>query len=360
MKKILLMFNRFDDANGVARAAIAIANNLSDRGDRVTLSPLYRCDPSSKKYLHQGVEVLPVFGFYFPGFASILNFIPKKLLYKYAVRDKYDVEIAFQFGQSIKILSRSTNTSAVHYAWMHGYDYGLKLRKYYPCFDKVFCVSKFNANRLKSELNNIEIGYCYNTLDDESIIAQGKEPINIEYSKDRLTFISVGRFTKEKGYPRLIQCAIKLIREGFKFNLWVVGDGPEMETCRKLVADNHLEESIFLLGSQSNPHKFTSKADVFVCPSYSEGYSNACTEAIMLGVPVISTNVSGAREIIDDAEAGLVFDNTDDGIYNGIKHVIEGNNVVGSWKDTIQSTSYRFSKKYRCEGLYSCIDEIVK
>ena len=359
MKKILLVFNRFDDANGVARAAIAVANNLSARGDSVTLSPLYRCSSSSISHLDNRVTVKPVFGFYFPGFAKVLDIIPKKLLYKYAVKGEYDVEIAFQFGQSVKIISHSTNKKAVHYAWMHGYDYGLKLKKYYPSFDKIFCVSRCNAERLHNEMSNISVGYCYNTLDDKAVCAQGSELIDLS-ANDVFTFVSVGRFTKEKGFPRLVNCAIRLLQEGFKFNLWLVGDGPEMEICKTMVSDNHLEGFILFMGTQTNPHKYTSKADVFVCPSFSEGYSNACTEAIMLGIPVISTEVSGANEIIEDAEAGEVVENSEEGIYKGMRHALELSDVILIWKNTIQSTKYRFSKDYRCHRLYDCIDEITK
>ena len=78
----------------------------------------------------------------------------------------------------------------------------------------------------------------------------------------------------------------------------------------------------------------------------------------MLGVPVISTDVSGAREIISDSETGLVVQNSDNGIFEGMKEVLSNPSVVGEWKQKLDSTRVRFSKKERINHLLEVFDSV--
>ena len=97
--KICLIFNHLQLQDGVCRSAIAIANRLAGYPSiEITLIPLFKVDKECYKYIDKRVAVKTVFGFYFRGFASIVSKIPSSLLYKYIVGDKYDVNIAFQYG----------------------------------------------------------------------------------------------------------------------------------------------------------------------------------------------------------------------------------------------------------------------
>lgn len=361
MKRIVLVFNSLTAANGVARAAVAIANSLAEtEGYDVSLLPLFRYEKDMVlSFLDKRVHVNKAFGRYFKGLARILDLIPDRILYKLVIRKQvYDIEVAFQFGLSTKIVSASCNKNARRLVWMHGYDEGLKLKRYYAKFDRVLCVSKCNAERLKNELgNNITIDYCYNVIDDEKVREMGSEKIDYP-RKTHLVFVSVGRLSPEKGYTRLPIIVEKLAKCGFVFSVWIVGDGPMKKDIEEEIKARHLSDFFVLWGTQSNPHKYTSKADVFICPSFSEGYSNACTEAIMLGVPVISTDVSGAREIISDSETGLVVQNSDNGIFEGMKEVLSNPSVVGEWKQKLDSTRVRFSKKERINHLLEVFDSV--
>ena len=359
MKKVVLVFNSLTAANGVARAAVAIANCLVETEQYdVTLFPLFCCEKEVVlSFLDKRVHVKRLFGFYFKGFAKLLDIIPDNILYRLIFRkQRYDVEVAFQFGLSTKIISASNNRSAIRLVWMHGYDVGLRLKDYYTKFDRVLCVSKCNAERLKEELNNsIIVDYCYNVIDDELVRELGKERIDYPH-RNCFTFVSVGRMSQEKGYTRLIPVVERLANSGFVFSVWIVGDGPLKGELEEEIKNLHLSDFFVFLGTQRNPHKYTSKADVFICPSFSEGYSNACTEAIMLGVPVISTDVSGAREIIADSESGLVVDNSEDGIYEGMKEVLCNPSIVEEWKRKLVFTKERFSKIERTNHLLNIFD----
>ena len=116
-----------------------------------------------------------------------------------------------------------------------------------------------------------------------------------------------GRLTQVKGYDRLVRVCAKLRDMGYEFSVAILGKGEEEENIKKLISENSLEERIKLLGFQENPHKFIRNSDVFVCSSYAEGYSTAVSEAVILGVPVVTTECSGMREIFGDEECGITM-----------------------------------------------------
>ena len=351
-KRISFAFNHLQYSDGVARAAIGIANLLSERDDiQVILRPIYHVDKSVMSILASNVVVKPVLGFYFSGMSRILNRLPGALLHKLVFGMKEsDIEIGFQHGTATRAVVSGTKKNAYRMVWVHGYDERLTLRKYYLRADKVVCVSKSNADKLKHDLGmgaaNSRVDYCYNPIDNHEVEKLGKESADLPaYSGVRM--ITVGRLSPEKGYLRLLHALSRLKHEGFLFQMIFVGDGPQKEELLQCTKDMGLSECVIFAGAQSNPHKYTAKADVFICSSFAEGYSTSCTEAVMLGVPVVSTQVSGAEEIIESAESGLVVENTEDGLYENLKKILEDPEVICRWKETLQNSKYNFSVEKR-------------
>lgn len=361
MKKICISFGHLESSNGVSRAAIAMANLLSKDYD-VTLVPLFAFEKQALKTINPEVHVRRVFGFYFHGFVRLIDFIPDFLLYWLIFGlYHYDLEIAYQKDMPIKIIGgKHCHFSTKKLAWMHGYDEGVTLKRQYERIGKVICVSKCNADRLASELPTIITDYCYNPIDDVKIVNQGKDNVDLERSDKNILFVSVGRLSPEKGYYRLLDVCAKLRGEGFCFSLWLVGDGPEFERLQTHMSELHLEEIVTFVGAQSNPHKYTSKADVFVCSSYREGYSTACTEALLLGVPIITTEVGGSQEQIEDAECGLRCGLEDNDLYLALKSVLENPKVIEEWKNKLKETKERFSQKERSARLFNIINNTLK
>ena len=256
----------------------------------------------------------------------------------------------------IRILAASDNQMCRHYAWIHGYDTGLTLLECYRKMDKVITVSRSNEERFIQETEGqIPIACCHNLIDDKYICEMGKEPIDIE-TDDGMTFVAVGRLEPGKGILRLIESCGRLKQEGYRFHLWLIGDGEQREVLEKRTTELNLEDRVQFLGSQSNPHAYTSKADMLVCASYSEGYSTVCVEAIMLGVPVLSTDVSGAREIIADAQAGMVVGMGDADRYEGMKHILDNPSQIEQWKQILQTTSAVFSYENRAIELAQTLE----
>lgn len=361
MKRICISFGHFEASNGVSRSAIAIANLLVDKGYDVTLAPIFRIEDELKKTMKSEVHLQRVFGFYFRGFARIVNLIPHFILYWIIFgRRHYDLEIAFQRNMAIRIIGGDLRKNKVaKLAWIHTYDEGLELKKYYERIGKVICVSKQNANRLKEELPTVIADYIYNPIDETEIIRQGQAPIDLKRDENSLLFVSVGRHSPEKGYVRLLKIVEKLKYEGFKFKLWLIGDGPQHKELLNLCDTLGLQDVVTFTGATNNPHRYTSHADVFICSSYREGYSTACTEAVMLGIPVITTDVGGSKEIIDDSEAGIHCSLDDESLYGAMKQVLVNPKLVSEWKEQLKRTQYRFGQNERTKQLYRIIGETL-
>lgn len=360
-KKICISFGHLECSNGVSRAAIATANLLTWEYD-VTLVPLFAFEKKALEMINPEVRVRRVFGFYFQGLAKIVDLIPDFILYWFIFgRYHYDLEIAYQKDMPIKIIGGNhCNYRTKKLAWMHGYDKGLTLRKQYERIGKVICVSKSNAERLAAELPSVKTDYCYNPIDDKAVVSQGNEVLDKEPPTNQVLFISVGRHSPEKGYYRLLDVCARLRDEGYEFSLWLVGDGPEHTRLVHHSEELKLDNVVTFTGATPNPHKYTSKADVFVCSSFSEGYSTACTEAIMLGIPVITTDVAGSKEIIEDSGCGIRCGLDDDSLYQAMKTVLDNQSIISDWKSVLNETKYRFSLNERSQKLFSIINERIE
>ena len=357
-----MMFCDMKKSSGVSNVAIEIANFLvSTKRYEVTLVPIYEWGGSVRDKLSSSVKVRPIFKFYFKGFSKLVNIIPNKLLHDIFVgKEKYDIEIGFQYGKATMIMASGQSDKHVTLGWMHCYDEGLLLRSCYEKFDKMVCVSKCNADRLKIELNHsLPIDFCYNPIDEKVILGQASEPIDILKDKN-VQMVSVARHSPEKGYSMLLKVIKRLKDEQFRFNMWLIGDGPAHEN---LICESHqlgIDDYVTFLGNQKNPHKYTSKADLYVCSSFIEGYSTACTEALLLGVPVLTTDCAGGEEIVNESEVGKLVEQNEQSLYQGLKDVLENPLVISEWKNKLSTTKERFTQKARFKKLLDILENTNK
>lgn len=352
-ERICISFNHFQYADGVARSAIGIANKLSECSNlQITLRPIYRFEKSVMDIVSSDVAVKPVFGFYFKGMARFVNRLSKSFLhYLIFGHGRYDIEIGFQHGTSTIAVVSGKNDNSKHLIWIHTYDDSLVLKDYYLKADQVVCVSKCNAMRLAKDIDiGNKVTYCNNLIDEKKVQLLGEDSVDV-FNRDCLKLVTVGRLSPEKGYLRLIEVLGRLKIEGYSFEMVIVGDGVQKAELISFCKKNNVEKEVVFVGNQSNPYKYVSKADVFICSSFSEGYSTACTESIMLGIPVITTLVSGAEDIIGDSESGLIVENSDLGLYGGIKSVFQDPSIVNKWKDMLSRTKNRFYIEARTQRL---------
>ncbi len=122
------------------------------------------------------------------------------------------------------------------------------------------------------------------------------------------SILSIGRLVPWKGFRMLIKIMPKLFEINQAFRLIIVGDGPDREILVSMIRNLGLEKKVFLVGrkSQSELAIYLAAADMFVLDTGYEGFSHQILEAMVAGVPVITTAVGGNKEIIDQGENGFM------------------------------------------------------
>jgi len=285
------------------------------------------------------------------------NFSPR-IFRRLYLRDKFDVEIAFIEGYATRIVSGGNSCKKI--AWVH---IDLKLNPWtniafrsqkeqarcYSAFDKVISVSQ-SVKKSVEELFSCKSIVIYNPIDADKIRRMSSQ-VAVKRGKRPLLFVSAGRLVPQKGYDRLIPIAGKLTAEGFKFRLWIIGKGTEKEYLERQISKWELENIVTLLGYQSNPYPYIAAGDVFVCSSRSEGYSTVVTEALILGLPVITTLCAGMKELLDDNKYGIIVENEDLALLDGMRKILKNKNMV---KKT--GNSDRFSLRHQISEIYKVID----
>ena len=152
---------------------------------------------------------------------------------------------------------------------------------------------------------------------DRKIISAEKETIlngagiNLEiyeykpYPKsDPPHFLYLGRIMREKGIDELFEAAERLQREGIEFVLDLVGFFED--EYKNQVEHLQKEGIVRFYGFQENPKPYYAQADCVVLPSYHEGMSNVLLEAAATGRAVITTDIPGCREAVDNGKSGML------------------------------------------------------
>ena len=191
-------------------------------------------------------------------------------------------------------------------------------------FKKIIFVSE-NAKDIFNQ-NYPELKYktqtIYNLIDYNEIINKSKEQIE-EKRSNIYTFLNVGRHTeKDKRLSRIIEAAKRLKKDNLQFRIIFVGDGKDSEKYKEEVKKNNLEKEIIFLGNKKNPYPYFKIADSLIMTSEYEGFPVVYMEALVLGLPIITTNVSDSKKIIDD-KYGIVLEKNVDLIYNSMKKAIK-------------------------------------
>lgn len=263
---------------------------------------------------------------------SFLKWIKRhkaRFLYKKFIREQYDVEIAFFGGVAAKIISGSDNKNAKQFAWIHSAniqglmnDIGTKedFCNTYNAIENVICVSNHIKEQVESLLKEAHLTVLHNPHDTQKVRQLAKEYVQLR--QDVINIINVSRLDeKSKGFIRLLNVCKKLNDEGLVYHLWIVGNGADAEKIKS--HSNALGlKNVHFLGQQSNPYKYMAAADLYVCSSYYEGFSMTMMEAVILGKPIITTNVSGASEMLGDSQYGMIVENSEEGLFEGLKKVL--------------------------------------
>ena len=120
------------------------------------------------------------------------------------------------------------------------------------------------------------------------------------YDNEYIMLVTVGRLSKEKNQGLLIQVLANLVKEYPKIKLRIIGDGKERETLRQKATDLNLQSNIEFTGNVPDVENYLCDADIFVLSSLYEGVPLSILEAMAAGLPIVSTDVGGVKDIVTD------------------------------------------------------------
>ncbi|MGF7012570.1 glycosyltransferase involved in cell wall biosynthesis [Lachnospiraceae bacterium PF1-22] len=286
---------------------------------------------------------------------KILKYLPANILHNWYVKEEYDIEIAYLEGISTKIVSGCKNEKTVTYAWVHTdvienpwatvqYRTAIEEQNAYKNINKIIAVS--NSVKVAFERkfqSNAEV--LYNVLDDKQILEIASKRLRKLKRDSRVAIVSVGSLYYTKGYMRLVKVVHRLLQQGFEVQLHIIGEGIDRQEIENYIKRNDLEKDIFMYGFIQEPYDLMSQADIYVCSSYAEGFSTTITEALLLGVPVVTTECAGMQELLGDSEYGIITDNSDDGLYLGLKRMIKNTSLRNNYKAKAIARGRKFSSK---------------
>lgn len=296
------------------------------------------------------------------------HFSPK-WFYRIFIRKKYDIGIAFIEGYATRILSGGPK-SMKKIAWIHielstfhwtevAYRNLSEEKLCYQHIDSIACVSsvvKQQADEIFKIANKSII--LYNPIESEVIKFQSliECPIS-KCPQEMCQLITLGTLNQRKGHFRLLNVVKRLIKENYNIGLLVLGEGEERNKLESQIKDSGIEGQVKLLGYHDNPYPFIENSDIYVCSSYAEGYNTAITEALVLGKAVVSTECSGVKEQLgENNEWGICTPNTEEGLYQGIKQMLSGNNLAHYTRQAeIRGKDFTLDKSMN--EIYKLIDE---
>lgn len=296
---------------------------------------------------------------------------PPKTFYRLFIQQHFDAALAFIEGYATRIVSGAPS-SVKRLAWLHcdiinhhwtniAYRSDREEIESYCTFDSVVCVSSgVQAQLLKYCGKDLRTRVILNPIDSDDIIKKANVagvPIDVIPSA-AIRIISLGRLVPIKGYERLIRVARRLIDDGSDISLTILGEGNERNRLQALINENSLSARVFLLGYKENPYLYLKASDIYVCSSYSEGYNTAIVEALVLGKAVVSTDCMKEKDLLGDSEFGIVADNSEDGLYSGLKQMIQPS-ILEKYSSRAKERGVLFTVKNSMNDVFSLINDLL-
>lgn len=300
-------------------------------------------------------------------YQKVLKKFPK-LLYRTKLKNKiYDIEFAAIHGMRDEILN-SPLKSSKKIVWIHndlsevkGYSED-EIKKFFG-FDKILVISeKIKAlfqNLAQNEAEKYKIERIYNPLDTDEILSKAEKAVkNYHFDTTVPTFISVGTVFPQKGFDRLLKVHKKLLDEGLKHKILIVGDGYDFDNIKALKHSLNIDETATMLGFTDNPYPYFKNADFYILSSRYEGFPTVLFEAITLKKKIIATNVSGVIEMLNDGKYGIITENSEDGIYDGMKKAISEKTAFNDISIKLEHAEMPFTLQNSVDKIMSTIDEL--
>lgn len=356
---------------GAEKVLVNLVNHMDRSKFEITVISLFG-GGVNEQFLAPHVRYKSVWPRTIPGNSKLMKLLTPQQLHRLCVKEHYDVEVAYLEGPAARVISGCEDPETSLLCWIHieqktrdgaagAFRSFEESKCCYERFIRIVCVSE----SVKQDFLTIYPQYQdrtivrYNTIETEKILSMKDETIqDVDFRDDEIKLVAVGKISKNKGFDRLARIVKRLRDDEFPVHLYALGVGADQTEIEKYLRDNRLKSYFTFLGYQNNPYKYVARCDLFVCASLAEGFSTAVTEALIVGTPVCTVEVSGMKEMLgENNEYGVVTENNEDALYQGIKELIENTVLLAHYKHKAGSRSRLFSTENTVKAVESLIKE---
>lgn len=341
MKKVLFMIHDLHQG-GAEKVLVNLVNNMDHSKFDITVMALFG-GGVNEQFLSEEIRLIVCHKKPVPGNSHFMKLFAPEQLYRHYIKEHYDIIVSYLEGPSARIISGCDDPDTRKIGWIHctmatpqdtaiGFRSVQEAGKCYGKMDAMVFVSETARQIfLKSCPYSGQTFVLYNTNESNKILEKAAE--EAELPEEGFHWCGVGKLCENKGYDRMIRIQKRLTDEGYNTHFYALGEGPQRNALEALVKDLGCEESVTFLGYQTNPYKYVAKCDLFVCASHAEGFSTAATEALIVGTPVCTVEVSGMKEMLGSHnEYGIVTENDDEALYQGIKKLLDNPELLEHYR----------------------------
>lgn len=329
---------------GAEKVLVNLVNHMDKKKFDITVMTLYDCGVN-KPFLADDIKYQTCFKRAFKGVSHVLKLWNPKFLYSKFVKEHYDIVVSYLEGQTARIVSGCEDTKTKLVSWIHVEQHTEKkaaltfrtvkeMKEAYLKYDRTICVSEYVKKDFLELVPVDKIDVLYNTIESDRIKREAlvKVPDGI-FNADEVKLCGIGTLKKSKGFDRLLRVHKKLHESGLPVHTYILGEGEEKKKLLEYVKAQHIDQSVTFLGYQINPYKYLSKCDLFVCTSYAEGFSTAATEALIVGTPVCTVEVSGMKEMLgENNEYGIVTPNDEELFFECVRNLLGNGELLEHYK----------------------------
>ena len=355
MTKILFLIHDLGHG-GAEKVLVNLVNNMDPAKFDISVTALFG-GGVNEQFLKPHIHYRAVFRRAFPGNSHVMKLFTPRQLYRLCVKEHYDIAVSYLEGPSARIVSGCPDEDTKLVSWIHVEQHTRQLaaqsfRNYtesatcYGRFHQTICVSEYvkqDFSQLYPQLVNIDV--LYNTNETAQILEKKEEPVVPHlFCNDEFRICGIGKLMPIKGFDKVARIHKRLRDDGYPVHTYVLGEGPEQLKLESFCQANHISDSFTLLGYQTNPYKYLTRCDLFVCASIAEGFSTAATEALIVGTPVCTVEVSGMKEMLgENNEWGIVTENDEEALYRGIKSLLDDPALLAHYKEKAAQRGKTFS-----------------
>lgn len=370
MKRILFFITSLA-GGGAEKVLVNMVNHMDKTKYHITVMTLFDFGVN-KQFLSEDVEYKYVFKKVIRGNTKLFKLFSPEFLYKHMVKDDYDIVVSYFQGATTRIIAGCPNKDTKLVQWVHN-EFHTK-EKIAACYRSVeecialqqrYDATVYVAKTVKDiylrtfpeiEKNDIVL---YNVVESDRIIALSEENVEKQgiYNAD-ITIVSVGRFVPQKAFDRLLSIVAKVKKDGFNIKLLLLGAGELDGALKAKSKELGIENVVVFLGYKENPYKYVKNADLFVCSSLHEGFSTAVTEALIVGTPVLTTICSGMEELLGHNEYGVIVENNEEALYQGLKELLSHKGKIAHYKQKAAERGRKFNSVETTEAIENFFDSL--